>query len=167
MGLETALILGAALFTADQQIRQSEKQAKAEVEAADIQNKERAKRTKALAARQKVSFLQSGLALEGTPMAAVQGVFDTGIEDINLASRNANTRASNIVSQGRSAAIGTLMSTGASMFAGGMGMTGQSAGQLDIGGDLKGINVPFTGQSASFSQNGTIIPPSKPTRINF
>lgn len=112
MGLETALILGFAAFQADQQIRAGEAEARATVETAELENIERRKRTQALAARQKVSFLQSGLALEGTPLTAISQTFQTGIEDIDLASRNAERTAKNIQRNARSQAIGTLVQAG-------------------------------------------------------
>lgn len=72
MGWQTLAIIGLNLFKADREIRASEKQAEATVRQAELENEavveqtnlenqERLKRVRALAAEQKVSFLNSGL----------------------------------------------------------------------------------------------------------
>lgn len=186
MGIETIAIVGLSLFQADAQLRaaeeaaeaqiaQSEREAAALIEQTDNQNRERLKRIRATADRQTVSFLNSGINLEGGPQTVIAQTLQTGQEDIALASRNAATaarniqqsaraNASNILNNARSEAIGSLVPTAVGF---GTGMDFGMGDTFDIAGDLRGINVPFTGSGPTFSPQGTIIPPSKPTRINF
>lgn len=169
MGLETVLLIAGTLGKAHMQASAAEAQAKQAVREGELEAQERAKRTRAKAGAQKTSFLSSGLTLEGTPMSAIQATFKTGLEDVDLVLSNADRRAKNAHRAGRSQVIGTLAS-GARSFAGGGFETG-GGGQLDLSGDLKGINVPFTGtaHSTGVDQFGNVapIPGSKPTRINF
>ena len=201
MGLETLAIVGLTLFQADAGLRAAEKQAKFDQQQADrvlrqaeadqkalqeqtdLEQEERRKRTRALVGSQKVSFLQAGLTLEGTPEFALEQTFTTGQEDMELAQRNTDTRIRNIqnaantqadsfinraeqtLSNARTEAIGSLVSAGSSIAAPTFGDS--FGGQFDIGGELKGINVPGTGTRPSMSPGGTIIPGRKPTRINF
>lgn len=133
MGLETIVILGLSLFKANAAIEQSEDRAKAIAEQGSLQAKKKGKEVRLRAARQQSSFLTSGLTLEGTPMAAIQSTFATGLEDIDLISTNANKRAKNAISAGRTAAIGEL--------AGGI------AGSFGSG-DIFGTNTPLGSQGS-------------------
>jgi len=132
--MATAVILALTAFSAYSGMQTAQEQAKAEVsqanlnnqaavEQGDLENAERAKRTRALAGQQKVSFLNSGLTLDGTPQFALNQTFQTGIDDINLATRNtqraakatsarANSSASSIIGNARSQAISSLASVG-------------------------------------------------------
>ena len=106
----TLAIIGLTAFQAVSQIKQSEREAEATVKAGDLQAEAKGKETRLRAARAKSSFLTSGLTLEGTPMAAIGDIFKTGLEDIDQISTNTNTRAKNIISSGRTQALGTLAS---------------------------------------------------------
>ena len=119
MGLETIAILGLSLFKANAAIKQSEREAQAVAEQGTLQAKEKGKETRLRAARVQSSFLTSGLTLEGTPMAAIQSTFSTGLEDINQITENANKRSKNIISSGRTAALTELASGIAGGFGGG------------------------------------------------
>jgi len=81
-----------------------------------------AKATRIKAARIKSSFLQSGLELEGTPIAAINDTFTTGLADTNQIVSNANMRSRNIMQTAKSAAIGSLVSSiGMAAMGGGFG----------------------------------------------
>lgn len=108
MGLETIAILGLALFQADAAIGQSEDEAQAVIDQANLDAENKSKETRLRAARQQVSFLNSGLTLEGTPLSAINSTFDTGIADVNQITSNANKQAKNIIASGRTQAIGSL-----------------------------------------------------------
>lgn len=124
MGIETVLILGLAAMQADSAIRQSESQANAAIDQGNIDSREKAKEVKFRAARQQASFLNSGLTLEGTPMSVIQGTFSTGIEDVSQIGTNANRTAKNIISSGRTQALGSLAQGAIGSFAaGGFGST--------------------------------------------
>jgi len=156
MGIETALILGFAAFSAHQQVSAAEKQSKlvnekaaasakadvargeATTKQGSLEAKNKAQQVQLKAASQKSSFLNSGITLEGTPMSAISGTFDTGIKDVSqilentrITAANYTTNAkntvkfgamegANIMAEGRSAAIGTLVNAG-------MGMAGGSS----------------------------------------
>lgn len=107
MGLETvALILSG--ISAVSSIVNANAEADAAIKEGNIVAANKAKETQLKAARLQSSFLSSGLTLEGTPSAAVGGVFRTGLEDIAQIRSNYNTKAKNIRSAGRTAALGTL-----------------------------------------------------------
>ena len=160
MGIETAIILGLSAFQANQEMKAAEKEAnflaqqadanlrqaerdqQALQEQTDLEQQERLKRARAVAGSQKVSFLNAGLTLEGTPEFAIDQTLQTGLEDINLAQRNTSTQignirtrattqsnqlmnqASTVLSNARSKAIGTLVSAGVSAGVGGGSFSG-------------------------------------------
>lgn len=111
MGLETALFIGLNLFSAASQQSAAKKQAKATIAEGNIVAANKAKEVARRAAAQQVSFLNSGLTLEGTPMNVIESTFNTGLEDINQIGANYNTAAKNQISAGRSAALSTLASS--------------------------------------------------------
>lgn len=159
MGAEIALILsiGSTLLVADQAARSAQSQAKAAVAEGDIAAENKAKQTRLRVARQQLSFINSGLTLEGTPMSVLEGTFATGLEDIQQIQSNAQTTAKNALRAGRTQVLGGLAQGAAGAFGGG--------GSIFSGG---GFTVPFTGTSkAQFGIGGVPIPGTKPTRINF
>jgi len=165
----SSIAIGAlTLLKAQQQVSAAKSKSDAVIAEASLAATNKRKQVQRKAASQVSSFLTSGLTLDGTPQGVIQETFATGLEDVNQIIQNAKTQSKQIISAGRAEALGSLASGFGSAFAsGGLSGDGQRAGGLDLTGDLKGINVPFTGRSASFSAGGTIIPPSKPTRINF
>lgn len=104
-------------------------EAKATIAEGNIAAGNKAKQVAAAAATQRVSFLQSGLTLEGTPMNIIESTFNTGIKDINQIRSNYDHRAKNQITAGRTAFISSLASgfAGASMGSG-MEMPGQGVG---------------------------------------
>lgn len=119
MGLETIALLGLSVLKASSAISQSEDEAQAVVDQANIQAENKGKEVRLRTARQQSSFLTSGLTLEGTPMASIQSTFETGLQDINQITTNANKRSKNIVSAGRTQALGELAGGIAGGFGGG------------------------------------------------
>jgi hypothetical protein len=79
---------------------------------------EREKQTKLMVARQKVSFLNSGISLNsGTPEAIINDTQNIGAEDVSLIKSNYATGTANITSQARSemlSGLGGMASTVAS-----------------------------------------------------
>lgn len=98
-------------------------QAKQAAQQGTIDAKQRAKEVSFAAARQTASFLSSGITLEGTPMTVENETFNTGKEDVQNIINGANAKSKNIVSAGRSQAIGTIVS-GFSGFSSGGGSAG-------------------------------------------
>lgn len=112
MGVESLLLaagLGLSAWSASNTLSNAEKTAKAEVEAGKLAAENKAKTVLAKAASQKVSFLSSGFALEGTPLSVINATYDTGLEDVNQIIKNANTSSSNTMSSARSQALGQLL----------------------------------------------------------
>lgn len=118
MGIETIAMIGFSLLQAGAANKQAKREAKAIVESQNIQNKNKALEISRKAANAKVSFLNSGVTLEGTPSLAISSIFNTGIEDINLASRNAETRAKNVISNARNESLANIGKTVIGGFAG-------------------------------------------------
>lgn len=121
MGIETALIVGMNALSAVGSIQQSKAQAKAAVQEGNIAAQNKAKETKLKAASLQTSFLNSGLTLEGTPMSVIEDTFNTGMQDINQIKSNYDNKAKNIISAGRTEALGKLASGMSGMDFGGMG----------------------------------------------
>jgi len=159
MGLETIAILGLSLFQADAAISQSKDEARATVQQGELAAKEKSKETRLKAARIQSSFLTSGLTLEGTAMNAIQQTFATGKADVNQIISNTNTRSKNIISSGRTQALGKL----AGSVSGGFGVGDIFDSSFSAG----GFTVPGTGSASSVNDFGIPIPGTKPTRINF
>lgn len=136
MGIETAIIIGltvgSGLMKADAAIRKSESDANAAVDQADLAAENKGKEVRLKAARQQVSFINSGLTLDGTPMSVIQSTFNVGLEDIDQIQTNAQRVAKNSLKAGRSAAIGSLFDT-ASSVVGGIDFGGGSGDVLSGG----------------------------------
>ncbi len=115
----TLAIIGLTALQTVSQLKQSERAAETAIAQGELDAKTKAKETKLRAVRAQSSFLTSGLTLEGTPMAAIQDIFKTGLEDVEQISTNANRRSKNIISSGRTQALGTLASGVSGSFGGG------------------------------------------------
>lgn len=112
MGWES--ILTTALSTAGDFIKSSQANSNAKNEAnaivaeGNIQAKNKAREIAYKAGTQRVSFLNSGLTLEGTPMNVIDQTFTTGLEDINQIASNYNNKAKGVISAARSKAISSM-----------------------------------------------------------
>jgi hypothetical protein len=132
MGVEAAVAIaalnvGAGIFSASSSLSQGKKQSQALIEQGNLQAQQKAIQTKRAAATQKVSFLNSGLLLEGTPINVIESTLSTGIEDINQINRNATSAAKNAVGGARNQAIASIAS--------GLGSAAISgAGAMNFGG---------------------------------
>lgn len=163
MGLETIIFAGLTAFKAINSITTANSQAKnitknatnqaqATIDAGNIAAANKAKEIRAAAARQTVSFLNSGLTLEGSPGAIIDETYTTGATDLAQLSKNYNTSSDNIISAGnaaskqaisagRSAAIGDIVSGfgsyagSSSLFSGLTESAGQGLNSLGFGND--------------------------------
>ena len=122
----TAVMIGLSVVGAASEVSNAKRQAKATIAEGNIVAANKAKEVARKAATQRVSFLNSGITLEGTPMNVIESTFNTGMEDINQIGSNYNMAAKNQISAGRSAAISSLASSfaGASMPSMNLGATG-------------------------------------------
>lgn len=156
MGAETALFaaltLGSGIVSARAQQASGKAEARALIEEGNINAANKAKQTKARADAQRVSFLNSGLELEGTPQNVIDSTLVTGLEDVGQIATNYNRAASNRLTAARSAAIGNLMSSVGNL-------TLLSAGSLVGSGALK------SGLSSSGSFAGQTLPWTIPANV--
>ena len=118
----TIAFVALSAFKATSATSAARKEAKATIAEGNIVAANKAKEVARKAATQRVSFLNSGLTLEGTPMNVIDSGFAAGLEDINQIRANYNTRAKNQISAGRTSAISALASGfGSAAIAGGFG----------------------------------------------
>jgi hypothetical protein len=160
MGLETLLIAGTiGLGTAGMvsSYQSAAKQSKALKAQAALEASERSKATTALAAEQKVSFLNSGIALTGedntTPTSVLSSTYIKGKEDIGRIKENYNTKIDNVWSAERSSfltSLGTmalgLATAGVLSGLGGAAQGGSLLSQSGSVGAIEGL-TPAVGQT--------------------
>jgi len=111
VGWETLIFAGLSVAQSRSQMSAAKKQANQVVAEGNLKAAEKAKELRYRTARVTNSFLNSGVTLEGSPMAALMGISDTGIDDINLFNAGVQTKAKGIISSARSKAIGDLIGT--------------------------------------------------------
>lgn len=165
MGLATALILGSTLLKTVTEQKAAKAEASAVVAQGELDAANKAKEVQLRAARAQSSFLTSGLTLEGTPAAAIQGIFSVGLEDIDQITSNAGTQAKNIVSKARSDALANIMSTASGMDFGDTNFTSPFKNTGGFGNTLNTtFGVPLsTGGGGSITGAGIPIAGRKPT----
>lgn len=115
MGIETAVLVGSMALGGASAIgnyNQSKSDARREVKEGAVVAENRKKEIQQLAARQRVSFLQAGVELEGTPQNVIQDTYNTGIADINNINTTYNQRAKNMINAGRTKLFGDIASIG-------------------------------------------------------
>lgn len=151
MGVETAIIIGLSAASAVGQISNANREAKDTIKQGNLETQNKAKQIIARTAAAQSSFLTSGLTLEGTPSAALNSMFDSGLEDISQLGSNYNSKAKSIISQGRTAALGTLAGSfaGASFGSGGLTSAFESAGSYLPDSFAYGLNDLGFGESAT------------------
>lgn len=151
------LIIGAILTAASMASTYSaaRSQSKALAKESVIKAQERAKRTKSLAAKQKASFLHSGISLtgEGTPQSFFDETFDTGSKDINLIKENYDAQIKNVMGGARtkmisqlgtfavSAGVGGMMSGAAGAGSSSSGVVNSGFSNANVGGNLGAGNM--------------------------
>lgn len=77
--------------------RNAKEQQEAFTEEGGLAARNKAQETVLRAARARVSFLSSGLTMDGTPRTAIEQMLDTGNEDVNQIMRNYSRRSTNAV----------------------------------------------------------------------
>lgn len=149
MGIETAIIAGLSLAAAAGQYSQSQSSAKQTAKAGAIEAQNRADDIKKLAARQRVSYLQAGLELEGTPSAIINDTYNTGIADINDITSSYNQQSKNIMHQARAQLIGNVAKTGVMAAAGGSGgLFGSGISEVGGGTSSAMLNGKYQGMTS-------------------
>lgn len=109
-------IAGLRVASAISDYKQSKSQAKSIKEQGRQMAAARANEIRALAAEQRVSYLASGLELEGTPMSVINDTYNTGMKDIAAIKSNTKTQMKNTLKQGKSSLLSGLASAGVNMY---------------------------------------------------
>lgn len=132
-----AVVAGLGVASAIGNYNQSKSQARQTIKKAEIDMQNRANEIRALASRQRVSYLQAGLELEGTPNAVITDTYNTGIADVNAIRDSANQTAKNIRKQAEAKLLGDLASTAVSAYSmggfGGVENMGRTSGVTNFG----------------------------------
>jgi len=152
VGYATIALTALQFISSGIQAQQQQKQAKAQANATiaqgniDLQNK--AQEVARKVATQKVSFLNSGLTLAGTPQNALNSIYNTGMADLNQLGSNYNAQAKNQIQAGRTAAINSLASSFGNFAVGqiGSGSFGSMFGGSPLG-NLNQVNNSGFGTS--------------------
>lgn len=108
--ITTALSLAGNFMKSSETNSNARQQANSIIEEGNINARNKAREIAAKAGTQRVSFLNSGIALEGTPMNVIDQTFTTGLEDIHRIESNYNTKAKGVISQARSSMLESLAS---------------------------------------------------------
>lgn len=144
MGVAAAVYVGLSAASAIGKYNQSKSQARQAIRQGEIAMKNRADEIRALASKQRVSYIASGLELEGTPQSVITDTYNTGIEDVKAIRDSANQTSKNILTAARAQLLGDIAKTAVSAYSMGAGSgienMGQVSGTTDFG-------------SASFAQN--------------
>lgn len=137
MGVAAAVYVGLSAASAIGSYNQSKSQARQAIKQGEIAMKNRADEIRSLAAKQRVSYLASGLELEGTPNAVIADTYNTGIEDVNAIRESANQQSKNILTAARAKLLGDIAKTAVSAYSmgadSGIENMGQTAGVTDFG----------------------------------
>lgn len=121
MGLETAVIALAGLNMASAigNFNAEKSNARTLARAGEIQAQNRAKEIMNLASKQRVSYLNAGVELEGTPQAVINDTYQTGIDDVNAIISSTNQQIKNKMTKARANLLGSIAGTGMSLFSSG------------------------------------------------
>lgn len=144
MGIETAILAGLNVASAIGNYNAAKSEARTMARAGEIQAQNRADEIKKLAAKQRVSYLNAGLELSGTPEAVVSDTYQTGIDDVNAIIGGANQTIKNNLKKARANLLGGLAQTGVSLYSSGalngLGNTGiQESGGGFSSGTVNGV----------------------------
>jgi len=150
MGLETATLIaiastvsaGAAVAGGIQQSREAQKQAQRTQQETELQARAEARENIGLEKRQKLAFLKSGVALEGSPLLLLAETRRRGQENVGAISQTGRGRAKGIAASGRQALIGGF-AQGLGTAAG--GFSGFGGGVEDLG-KVRTGKVPIPGR---------------------
>lgn len=166
MGWETLVIAGASAFNAYNTNKQGTAQAKAIARQGEQQAQNSADNSVRSIGSLQTSFLQSGLTLEGGPMAVLSQAGVKGQTDISRIAENANAASKNAVSAARTKALEQLSSgatnssfmSSAGSFATDFGngftdslnnagtfQTGATPGDMNFVTDTRPISLPWSG----------------------
>ncbi len=155
----TAVAAGGEIYQGISEAQAAEEQANIVGKQASESARERKRQIQRLASKQKVSFLKSGVSLEGTPIDILSETFNIGQQDINAILETGRSQQRALIKGGRDALIGGFTKaigtglTGFQQFGGGFGGS-TSASSVPVGTSRFGTTT--TGQRVP-------VPSRKPT----
>jgi hypothetical protein len=152
-----AIIGGLQVASAIGNYNQAKSQARQTIRQGNQMAENRAKEISRLVAQQRVSYLASGLELDGTPQSVMNDTYNTGLEDIKAIKSNAKTQAKNIIKQGQANLLGGLAQAGASAYSVYSGFSAPTSTQVgntitattNTGTEIWGQGVTSTGGTTS------------------
>lgn len=152
-----AIIGGLQVASAIGNYNQAKSQARQTIRQGNQMAENRAKEISRLVAQQRVSYLASGLELDGTPQSVMNDTYNTGLEDIKAIKSNAKTQAKNIIKQGQANLLGGLAQAGASAYSVYSGFSAPASTQVgnnitattNTGTEIWGQGVTSTGGTTS------------------
>lgn len=146
MGLETALVIGGlSIASGIGQYNQAKSKARATARQGERAIENRKNEILALASKQKMAYLDSGVELEGTPQAVIQDTYNTGLADIADIKSATRKSIKNQLTSARANLLGSIANAGVSavgmynMFSGASGL-GSANGIVSSGG---GVSTGF------------------------
>lgn len=152
-----AIIGGLQVASAIGNYNQAKSQARQTIRQGNQMAENRAKEISRLVAQQRVSYLASGLELDGTPQSVMNDTYNTGLEDIKAIKSNAKTQAKNIIKTGQANLLGGLAQAGASAYSVYSGFSAPTSTQVgntitattNTGTEIWGQGVTSTGGTTS------------------
>lgn len=161
--MEYGMAIGAAVATAALgtasaigNYNQAKSSARATKKKAEQEIEKRKEEILKLASTQKVSYVQAGVELEGTPQAVIQDTYNTGVADVNAIKSSYQQAIKNALTTARAGLIGGIAQSGMSAVSMYSGLGGE------FGGDASGVE-DMSGQSSGW--NPAIEPPSRKPSI--
>jgi hypothetical protein len=129
MGAEIALIMGGLqALSAVSSMKQAKDQAKQQALEGEQRANAQSLKVRQQASAAKTSFFNSGLLLEGTPLSAIDNIFNTGLEDIGRIGSNTNSAIKTTAGNARNKFLSSLSNAAATAsFGGGDSLSGGDA----------------------------------------
>lgn len=129
MGSPFDIITGTAgIFQSIGQFNQAKSNARSLASEARITATNRAREIESLAATQRVSYLNSGLELEGTPAAVIANTHQIGREDVAAINSSYKKQIKNLMTQARANLLSGLLTSSAQIGSGVMSIAGAGGG---------------------------------------
>lgn len=125
MGSPFDIIAGVAgVFQSIGQYNQAKSNARALAKEGKITAINRAREIEATASTQRVSYLNSGLEMEGTPAAVIADTHQIGREDVSAINSSYKKQIKNLMTQARANLLSGLLTSSAQIGSGVMSMAG-------------------------------------------
>lgn len=129
MGSPFDILTGAAgIVQSIGQFNQAKSNARTLAKEAKITAENRAQEIRSLAATQRVSYLNSGLEMEGTPAAVIADTHQIGRDDVAAIKSSYKKQIKNLMTQARANLLSGLLTSSAQIGSGVMSIAGAAGG---------------------------------------